>query len=319
MLKAPDYLSVPSGTPNGCRLAAICCLFEVNGDPRVMRNYWRFVESLRRIGLPLYTIECVREGQEFFIPQGPTVLRRVAKTLGWHKERLLNILARYVPPRFTKLAWLDADVLLHNPSWAYDTERLLDHYHVVQPFSAARWLDCDDRTVPEVYGPDVKCLDGVIAAIAGGEVRHSIAQDTHPGFAWAMRRDTWLRLGGLCEGVLSMVADALMVSAFLDSLDYAGVLAHRSQLRTVSAWFSRAVKVVNRSVTFVPGMADHMWHGYLHNRQYASLTDSIFNLAEDLNAAVIDDAADPENQPRITQSASLLAVYQQYFSIRNGQ
>lgn len=313
----PDFLKVPDYAARNTQLAVLCCLFQGQQNPLIMANYWRFAAEIRTLGLPLYTIECVNPGESFLVPRDGTVMRCVAQTLGWHKERLLNMLARRVPPRFTKLAWLDADVIIRTRSWAYETEQLLDSHHVVQPFSAARWLDRFGRTVPEVPGPDARCCDGSVAHIAKHGASLSVFDDTHPGFAWAMRRDTWLRLGGLCDRVLTMGADAVMLGAFLGLYGQQQIHQHYTRVPTVFEWYAKAHEIVGGNVTCVYGMVDHLWHGFWMNRQYLSLGAQIFALDCDFDSSVVEDPDAPGELPRITKDPKLLDIYTRYFERRN--
>ena len=317
MLHNTDFLDVPAGIASHTRLAALCCLFQVRQNPLVVSNYLRFAATLQAVGIPLYTIECTLPGEPFAIPQTGTTMRRVAKTVGWHKERLLNILARRVPPRFTKLAWLDADIILHNQSWAYETERLLDHHHVVQPFTAARWLDQNGKTLPEVQGPDVRCCDGSVAYLTQHGLVPTLFANTHPGFAWAMRRDTWLSLGGLCDRVLTMAGDSVMLCGFTNMYWQPEVRQHCDRIKSIADWFQLAHETVGGDLVSVPGMVDHLWHGYWNNRQYMSFGQKIFALNHDFDAAVVEDPAGPGDQVRIVRDPALLAIYRRYFKIRN--
>lgn len=312
-----DFLDIPGGTASHTRMAVLCCLFQVNQNSLVIQNYWRFVAGMRDLGLPVYTIECAQPGEEFMIPQDGTVMRRVSRTVGWHKERLINILARRVPPRFTKLAWLDADVILHNASWAYETERLLDHYHVVQPFSAARWLDWAGRTVPEVWSPDTRCCDGSVAYMIKHGATLELFDHTHPGFAWAMRRDTWLRLGGLCDRVLTMGADAVMLGAFTGLREQVQIRQHYLRCPSVDDWFRQAFELVDSSLYFVPGMVDHLWHGFWCNRQYTTLGQKIFALNHDFETSVVEAPGRPGDEPRLVSDLALRAIYTRYFKLKN--
>lgn len=82
-----------------------------------------------------------------------------AKDILWQKERLLNLALAHLPAVARKVAWLDADLLFEDPSWACETSRRLDTFPVVQPFAAiarlgpARSADILSR-LWEGAGPD---------------------------------------------------------------------------------------------------------------------------------------------------------------------
>ncbi len=93
---------------------------------------------MERSGVPLFIGECafgderVRAGAVELgvpVPLPPDVM--------WQKERLLNLTIDRVPDRYTKIAWVDADVLFTNPSWIVEASERLDEVPVIQPFSHA--------------------------------------------------------------------------------------------------------------------------------------------------------------------------------------
>lgn len=314
----PEWLSIPAYAARQARLAVLCCLFTTRSTPRIMQNYDRFARAIRRLGVPLYTVECRYGNDPFMVPLDGTVLRRTAKTVGWHKERLLNILERSVPARYTKLAWLDADLLFSDHGWAYETERLLDDVNVVQPFEYARWLDQNDVGWPERQDQECQPFPGLIAYAHQHGPHAGIFTDAHPGFAWAMRRECWHAVDGLCDRLITMEGDVVMAGAFVG---FGGTgppfLRHVNEVPSVQAWYKRAARVVDRTVDFVKGTVSHLWHGYRNNRQYLELPQQLFDIGRNLDDLVVDDPADPLNQPRITADPRAVAVYENYFKIRN--
>jgi hypothetical protein len=59
----------------------------------------------------------------------------------FHKENLCRILERKIPSKFTKLVFLDADIIFNSDEWYTKTSELLDTNDVVQVFDKCHWLD----------------------------------------------------------------------------------------------------------------------------------------------------------------------------------
>ncbi len=173
------------------QLAVICCLFNPCGYQAPRRNYLRFARGLREQKVPLYTIELAFDDQPFFLKAGPTVIRLRTRHVLWHKERLLNILLKYVPKAFDKIAWVDADLLFANAHWAEEASRLLEEYPVVQLFDRAVFLDLRGR--PHRAGV------GLARVEAEGRPKRS---GSHPGLAWAARRELLERHGLLDNNII---------------------------------------------------------------------------------------------------------------------
>ena len=106
-------------------LAAITCFFSYSENPYVIKRYREFQENLERQGVKLYTIElaffdngyllnpgdenwkrnCLSllETSHGFSPRFPIYLRLRTDTVLWHKETLLNILVKKLPPHIKRL------------------------------------------------------------------------------------------------------------------------------------------------------------------------------------------------------------------------
>lgn len=310
-----QMLSVPTAAASHTQLAVLSCLFSTRITPRIVANYWRFRHAVEQLGIPCYTIECRYATDDWVLPLDGTVLRRTASTLGWHKERLLNILERYVPLRYTKLAWVDADILFEEPAWAHLAETRLDSIKVIQLFSFARWLCRDGRGYPDNDSPEHRALAGVVAQLRRVGADATLFELGHPGFAWAAQRDIWRGFGGLCDRVLSMDADSVMACAFMQA-PLTSVRPH-SLSDSVQHWYDKACRVVGGSVDFIPGTVSHLWHGHWSNRQYLSLPVRFHALQCPLDELVLDDPECPLDQPRVTVNQDALAIYEDYFAVRN--
>jgi hypothetical protein len=60
----------------------------------------------------------------------------------WHKERLINLAVARLPARYTKVAWMDSDVLV-GPEWTAAVAAALRDASVVQCFTRARYRSLD--------------------------------------------------------------------------------------------------------------------------------------------------------------------------------
>jgi hypothetical protein len=136
---APKRIEVDATLPTGLYEAAddlgiVTAYFNPAGYRTRRVNHDLFAQRILASGLRLLTIECALGEAAFELPESPNVLRVRARTVLWHKERLLNLGIARLPPECTKVAWLDGDLLFDNPAWAVETSRLLDDHAVVQPF-----------------------------------------------------------------------------------------------------------------------------------------------------------------------------------------
>lgn len=255
---------------------------------------WRSRVDLARRVIPLWLaagvrvtlVECAYGDRPFQLTDldGVEHVPVRAKTLVWNKEGLGNIGIARTDAEY--IAFVDADVIFRNPSWALDTLNALQLYDVVWP-----WSDCYD------LGPKDEHLD---AHRSFGRVwidRQPIMQGpraprapykfAHPGYAIAFRRSALDALGGLIDTAALGAGDHHMAMALIgrvrDSMP-AGV--NPGYAAPLQRWEENATRFVAGNIGYVPGTIEHLWHGQKTLRKYVSrwrvLLDNDFDPASDL-------------------------------------
>jgi hypothetical protein len=192
--------------------------------------------------------------RRFFLPEGPSTLqlRTERGHTMWHKENLLNLAEKLVPPEFDQIAWIDGDVWFQRLDWYDATEKALEQYAVVQPFDVAVFTAEDGRN------------NGGRRSLASAGVMDSAAY--HAGFAWAARRSLWTEAGGLYDQGIIIHGDTLNAAGFMtDTLDLTW-MAHESRpahLDRLRAWCLK-----NGGCGAIAGNLWHEWHGSSQDRGY---------------------------------------------------
>lgn len=243
-------------------LAAVCCYFNPCNFQNLKSNYFEFKRNLQ--GVDLFTIELSFNGK-FEIPDAMHIEGN-AKNFMWQKERLLNILVESLPAKYTKIAWIDADIIFQNPNWANDAERLLDEIPVIQLFQKSILLD-DKKNF--VTAPSMtKLLD---------------LNKSRVGFAWAARRE----LFPLYDLNIVGGGDTLMYYSWLGRQSQHIVKAMSpAHYAAYQQWHTTASDKAQGKVGYLPDNIIHLWHGDHKNRQYTSrhsiLKNYSFNPATDI-------------------------------------
>ena len=264
----------------------VCCYFNPVGSRRRLWNFLRFYFALRRRKLPLAVIELTFPGRASVLGRwvrGNHELVRDGAVL-WQKERLLNRLTSCLPERFTKIAWVDVDLLFDGDpsSWLEEVSALLDDRVVVQGFA-----DVHRMARFAHLGAKVSTVDGFVktwhASGRPERTSHYYARHGHTGYAWAARRSLF-RECGLYDSCLSGSADHLMAHAFIGELDSPCLLKvfrqNERYLDSFLFWAERVNAVVGGATGYVDRPISHMWHGDPARRNYRvrdiELTDSGF-------------------------------------------
>lgn len=246
-------------------LAVLTCYFNPCGYESLRGNFLSFANGMRKQNVLLYTIELAFGDDPFFLSPGERVIQVRGTDVLWQKERMLNRLLEAVPAEFDKIAWVDADLIFTNPNWVPDASRLLREFPVVQLFEQAIQLTRD--------GAVGDMRNGVAVAVARKLKDAQHLGISHPGFAWAARRDLLTKHGLYDENVFGG-GDSLMVYAMFGWLNNDSLKRHSPPIQeTFAAWGRSFWEDVRGRVGIVPGRVLHMWHGSRANRKYVERVD----------------------------------------------
>jgi len=213
----------------------------------------------------------------------------------WHKERMLNRLIQELPNDWEYVAWVDADLQFTRPDWALETVHMLQHYPVVQLFSHSQNLGPKYEVLkdkPPRHGFVYAWRHGLHPAEndpdANNDYYYGAFQFGHPGFAWAIRRDQYEKLGGLLDFSILGSGDYHMALAFIGKLEERINMTNISDgyRRQLMAWATRAKKYINCNIGYVDGLVNHYWHGNRIDRRYSDrwqiLVNNSYDPVEDL-------------------------------------
>jgi hypothetical protein len=226
---------------------AICLVyFNSMKSKRMLMNYLYTVEKLKNAKIPYYTIElCFGE------PEIKNAIHVSGKSYMFHKERLCRLIEKSVCWWYSKIMFLDADIVFANPNWYSDVSNLLNTHDVVQPFKRAVWLDITyKKSLMQLY----------TVADMKKEVLYN--SNLHPGFAWAFRR-SWYRKVGFFDYGITGSGDTLSVAAWLN------IPFKPSYLQpALQPAFNEFNLMPKPRLTNALGTVYHLWHGTKDNRKY---------------------------------------------------
>jgi hypothetical protein len=253
-------------------LCIITCYYNPNGFKSRRNNYDQFVAGLERFSVPYVVVECACRDAEFELPLASTTIRVRAPDVLWQKERLLNIALAQLPPTYTKVAWLDCDLLFEDPAWIHSASLALERLPVIQPFNSAACLSRFGQT--QDVGGDAHYVSFAAVCSAAPELvtagefwRHG-----HTGFGWAARRELLVR-HGFYDACLTGSGDHLMAHAMFGDwrsrcVDYMLGSAPSPYRRHFERWAKAFHADVGGRVGHIPGRVLHLWHGEATERHY---------------------------------------------------
>ena len=178
----------------------------------------------------------------------------------WHKENMINIgVRRLLPADWKAFAWIDADLEFDNPLWAQHTLKVLNGCcDIVQIWSHAVDMNMrqDAMNVFASFG---------FQYVKGREYSSTdVKRMWHPGFAWAITREAYEKIGGLYEVGILGAGDHIMAMALI-GLGSVHKSTHPDYQKSISDVKN---KVFGLKLGYVPGVIRHFFHGTKESRKY---------------------------------------------------
>ena len=243
-----DVATCVYDTPLLCDMAIGLVFFNPAKSKRMLMNYLYTAEKLKRAKLPFYTLELVYGQAE---PEITDAFHYRAKNALFNKEQLCSLLERRMPWRYSKVLFMDADLVFTSSTWYADTSKQLATHQVVQPFSSAVWLDV-------TYTKSTLERSSVVYMDKNKNYDHVY----HPGFAWAFKR-SWFRKYGFYEYAITGSGDTLSTAAWM------GVEFPKGYLKPAFVRsFADYRRMPKPSMSCTAGKVYHLWHGTHKNRKY---------------------------------------------------
>ena len=211
----------------------------------------------------LFIVEMVYGNQKFIITDKNNKNHLQLKTSFpiWHKENMINLAVRYLlPSDYKAFAWVDADIEFENNSWALDTLKILNgSKDVVQLFSHCVDSDKDLSTL--------NIFNSFGYSFSKNKKYTNKGLDYwHPGYAWAITRNAYEKLGGLYDkGVLGS-GDSIIALCLINKVACMNNPKYHTHYNQSMVHYQS--KASNLRLGYTPGVIIHHYHGSKVNRKY---------------------------------------------------
>jgi len=232
------------------------------------RRYILMKEFIHRIqqeetNVELYIVELAYGDQQFIITdkKNKKHLQLRTECAVWHKENMINLAVKQLLPKSWKaFAWIDADIEFENDSWALDTLKVLNGCKdIVQLFSHAVDMAKDKKSMSVFNSAGYQKTKGL-------SISYKMPNLWHPGYAWAMTRKAYDRIGGLYDKAILGSSDNIMMLSLL------GLSMHGINPESTDGYKESILEFQEKIKTlrfgYVPGVIRHHYHGNKKNRKY---------------------------------------------------
>jgi hypothetical protein len=232
------------------------------------RRYVLLKEFVKRMeieetNINLFIVELAYGTQDFMVTSNSNKnhLQLRTETPIWHKENMINLAVKYLLPKnYKAFAWIDSDIEFENNTWALDTLKILNGCKdVVQLFSHAVDMDKDKMSLSIFNGFGYSYIKQKAYTVKGIDY-------WHPGFAWAITRKAYERIGGLYDKGILGSGDNIMAIAFINK-------GHFTTNKDFCDIYNQSmldfqIEAKKLRLGYTPGVIRHHYHGTKQNRQY---------------------------------------------------
>lgn len=228
--------------------------------------YWKFKKHVEDAGAILYTTEMAFGDRPHVLTERDNPRHVQVRSFFelWSKENMLNLAIQALPDDWEYVAWVDADLQFVRPDWLQETVEQLQHYHFVQMFSHAQDIGPQFEPMKSHTGFVYDWYHFPQRTAKGGYATFS-----HPGYAWAARREALDAVGGLIDHGILGSGDRHMACGLIGKMEHSyNANVHPNYKEVCLEWQRRAEKFVKRDIGYVSGTINHYWHGSKANRLY---------------------------------------------------
>lgn len=220
----------------------------------------------------LFIVEMIYTDQKFIITdkKNKNHLQLKTNTPLWHKENMVNLGVKYLLPRNWKaFAWIDADIEFESNTWAQDTLKILNGCKdVVQIFSHC--IDMSNKNT------NLNMFNSFGYSFSKEKQYTAKGMDYwHPGYAWAITRKAYEKIGGLYDKGILGSGDSIMALSFINKCEYmTNENYHIDYNNSMLEYQNKASKL---RLGYTPGVIRHHYHGSKQNRRYTERWKILMN------------------------------------------
>lgn len=193
----------------------VMCFFSPMGFKKPVENIRYNITRLKEAKIPYVLIELLYPDQSQQIEDSIIVK---ASSIIFSKENLWNIALQHIPENYTKIIFLDSDIIFNISNWFDLTSNLLNDNDIVQPFEYAyrdiasgifgySQIDIDTNNYKI-------CKMPIIQAIKNNEKISLFKYE--PGFSIGMTRSFFAKIGGFFEYAITGSNDVMFWLSITD-------------------------------------------------------------------------------------------------------
>lgn len=252
-------------------ICIVMCFFNPLGYSNPQKNIITVCKELDKTNIPYYIIELVYQNQKSFLTNSFKTVS--GKSAFFSKENLWNIVEKSIPDKYTKIIFMDCDVLFTDPNWVDKVSDKLNIYKIIHA-SEFMYRDITSNNIYESISlNEINIKHSIVKALkTNNEFDFNIY---HPGYNICIDRNTLHKIGGFFEIAYGTAGDTLFWMCLLNfKRPYCCGLFCAPRFKKIKEAYieykNNFNKICNSNdIDYIENNhLLHMYHGSLNNRAY---------------------------------------------------
>ena len=257
------FFPVCYNPPAVADMAVIMVFYNPAQSVRIMQNISLVKTMFERANIPYFIGEVAYKKHAHVFAPADHIFQYRSESCMFYKENLVNLVVSRLPPQYTKITLLDADILFAEADWYNIVSKKLDTSAAIQPYSEAGYLNLQFHTT--------ETKKSYASSPGGG----------HNGFAWSFQRP-WLETNPLFECAIIGGGDTMLKHRLI-----------QKPLQPIHKIYEKDFNKYNPGNTAPIGFCQlkiyHLPHGTIENRQYGTRTKELTTKLGSMNIGSISD------------------------------
>jgi len=249
------------------------CFFNTCGYVRPLQNLLFFENKLKAANIPYYSIEMVIGDQKPMLAN-PT-LRVYSKSSMFYKEALWNRIEKEIPEQYTKICFLDSDIIFQRVDWLDSLSDMLDIHDIVHPFHILTYLDIQFTN----QNKSNNVRQNIMSHIARKSINISDIRENAPGLGWAIKRSFLYKIGGFYDINMLGSSDQIFCGSIMKNKEMIESSLYPLIYESSLSYFNNLYNL-DFSVSYLHCETLHLYHGNLKNRNYCNRIEIVKNIKD---------------------------------------
>jgi len=185
------------------------CYFNPLNYKNTLANIKIILDEFKKTNIPVFLIELIYPGQKQSLKEANLVLK--ADTVFFVKENLWNILEKFIPEKYSKIIFMDNDILCSDPIWI---DKISDKLNTKKLIHGSEFLyrDIYRKNLYENIVPNENTKESVVKGLKiEGKLDFT---KNHPGLNICIDRNFYHKIGGFFEESPGTAGDTLFWNCF---------------------------------------------------------------------------------------------------------